>query len=136
MLRRFGVSLPDALLEKFDRLIERRGYSNRSEAIRDMIRATLVEEEWAANTGEVVAALTIVYDHHSSDISHRLLGIQHDAHDTILSTMHIHMDAHNCMEVLVLRGAAQRVEDVANRLISARGVKHGKLFRTTRGVGL
>lgn len=136
MIRRFGVSIEDTLLDRFDALIESKGYGNRSEAVRDLIRLALVDEEWKDPKSEVVGALTLVYDHHTSDLTHRLLHIQHDAHDAIVSTMHIHLDAHNCLEVIVLRGSAQSVEDLANRLISARGVKHGRLFRATRGEGL
>ena len=136
MLRRFGVSLPDALLAQFDELIKSRGYANRSEAIRDLIRDTLVEQEWGETAGAVMACLVVVYDHHAFDISRRLIDIQHEDHHLILSSMHIHMDEHNCMEVVVLRGDKARVEGIANRIISARGVKHGKLFRSTQGVDL
>ena len=136
MLRRFGVSLPDSLLEQFDRLIRRQKYSNRSEAIRDLIRDALVEEEWADSKEPVIASLALVYDHHASDLSRRLTSMQHEAHGIVQATLHIHMDAHNCMEVLVMRGPRADVEDTANRLISAKGVKHGKLFRSTQGANL
>ena len=136
MIRRFGVSIEDTLLERFDALIDSKGYANRSEAVRDLIRKALVDEEWSEPGSAVVGALTLVYDHHTSELTHKLLHIQHDAHDAIVSTMHIHLDGHNCLEVIVLRGTARQVEDIANRLISARGVKHGRLFRATRGEGL
>lgn len=136
MLQRFGVSLPADLLERFDALIEKRGYTNRSEAIRDMIRDSLIEEEWRAGSEEVLGAAIIVYDHHVPDVARRLTTIQHDAHPLVVSTMHIHLDHHNCMEILALKGRAASVEALANKLISARGVKHGHLFRSTRGAGL
>lgn len=137
MLRRFGVSLEDTLLAQFDELIRRKGYANRSEAIRDLIRESLVEDEWKdAGEEEAVGAVGLVYDHHASDLSHKLLGIQHEAHHIIVATTHVHLDAHHCLEVVVLRGERAKVEDIANRLISAKGVKHGKLFRATRGEGL
>lgn len=136
MLRRFGVSLPDALLEQFDDLIRRRGYANRSDALRGLIRDALVEEEWADAKGPVVACLALVYDHHAADLSRTLTSIQHEAHGTVLAALHIHLDAHNCMEVLVMKGKRADVEKTADRLISTKGVKHGKLFRSTHGANI
>jgi len=136
MLQRFGVSLPADLLERFDALIDKRGYTNRSEAIRDLIRDSLIEEEWRAGSEEVMGAAIIVYDHHASDVARRLTTIQHEAQPIVVSTMHIHLDHHNCMEILALKGRSSAVEALANKLISARGVKHGKLFRSTRGTAL
>ena len=136
MLRRFGVSLPDSLLDQFDDLIKRRGYANRSDALRSLIRDALVEEEWADSKSPVVAALALVYDHHAADLSRSLTAIQHEADGVVLAALHIHLDAHNCMEVLVLKGNRQVVEKTADRLISTRGVKHGKLFRSTGGANI
>ncbi len=133
---RFGVSLNSDLLEKFDALCEEKSYPNRSEAIRDLIRNVLVEKEWQAPDGPIAAVLSLVYDHHFSDLAQRLVEIQHDEHDVILTTMHVHLDHHNCLEVLILKGDGAAVQRLAERLISTKGVKHGKLTLTTTGQGL
>ncbi len=130
-LLRFGVSIPEELIERFDRLIERRGYANRSEAIRGLIRDTLVQEVIASPSAKVVGALSLVYSHHTHDLSDRLTEMQHQDHGVIVSTLHIHLDAHNCLEVIILKGKASRVKKMADNLISMRGVKHGKLTLTT-----
>jgi CopG family nickel-responsive transcriptional regulator len=130
---RFGVSLDESLLEKFDALCEERCYSNRSEAIRDLIRNTLVQKEWEDTDKEIAGTLTLVYDHHKSDLAQRLTEMQHDAHEVILSSLHVHLDHHNCLEVLVLKGPGVTVRDLGQKLISTKGVKHGKLNLTTTG---
>jgi len=132
-LKRFGVSIPADLVDTFDRLIEGKGYRTRSEAIRDLMRDALVESEWESNAGEVVGAVTIVYNHEVREISRVLTQLQHQYLDAIVCTTHVHMDEHNCMEVLVVRGAAAEVQAIADKLISTRGVKHGKLVCTTTG---
>ena len=132
-LTRIGVAIDEDLLEKFDELIGRRGYTNRSEAFRDLIRNELVEEAWKAPEAEVAGSLTLVYDHHVRQLSEKLLDMQHDHHQTILSTMHVHMDHDNCLEVLVLKGKADAVHRLANALLSTKGVKHGKLTITSPG---
>ncbi|AGW14891.1 nickel-responsive transcriptional regulator NikR [Megalodesulfovibrio gigas] len=130
---RFGVSLDSELLEKFDALCEERCYQTRSEAIRDLIRNTLVQKEWE-DTGNVVAGtLTLVYDHHKSDLAQRLTELQHDHHDVIISTIHAHLDHDNCLEVLILKGPGKDVQALGQKLISTKGVKHGKLNLTTTG---
>ena len=130
---RFGVSLDSDLLEPFDALCARRSYSNRSEAIRDLIRRTLVEDAWEHAEGEGAGTLTLVYDHHKNDLVRRLVAIQHDAHECIVATLHVHLDHHNCLEVLVLKGDADKVRSLADRLTSTRGVKHGAFSLTTTG---
>jgi CopG family nickel-responsive transcriptional regulator len=135
-LKRFGVSIPADLVDTFDRLIEGKGYRTRSEAIRDLMRDALVESEWESNAGEVVGTVTIVYNHEVREISRVLTQLQHQYLDAIVCTTHVHMDEHNCMEVLVVRGAAAEVQAIADKLISARGVKHGKLVCTTTGRSL
>jgi CopG family nickel-responsive transcriptional regulator len=132
-LKRFGVSIPADLVDTFDRLIEGKGYRTRSEAIRDLMRDALVESEWESNAGEVVGTVTIVYNHEVREISRVLTQLQHHYLDAIVCTTHVHMDEHNCMEVLVVRGAAAEVQAIADKLISTRGVKHGKLVCTTTG---
>jgi CopG family nickel-responsive transcriptional regulator len=133
---RFGVSLDSELLEKFDRLCEEKCYQTRSEAIRDLIRNTLVQKEWEDTDKEIAGTLTLVYDHHRSDLAQRLTEMQHDAHNVILSALHVHLDHHNCLEVLVLRGPGETVRTLGQKLISTKGVKHGKLTLTTTGQDL
>lgn len=135
-LVRFGVSADGRLLDRFDALTAKKGYVNRSEAIRDLIRDALVEEQWDVGEEEAVGTVTIVYDHHSTDLAERLTEHQHSHHQEIVSSLHIHLDAHNCLEVVVLRGPAQRIKEIADRLIGTKGVKHGKFVATTTGNGL
>lgn len=135
-LKRFGVSIPSELVDAFDRLIESKGYQNRSEAIRDLMRNALVESEWESETGEVVGAVTIVYDHETRELSRKMTQLQHHTADAVVCSTHVHLDEHNCMEVVVLRGCAAEVRAVADRLISMKGVKHGKLVCTTIGKSL
>lgn len=133
-LARFGISLDQSLLESFDRLIAGKGYVNRSEAIRDLIRNALVEEQAArADTTPVVGTVTLVYDHHTRDLADKLTDHQHSHHDAIVSTLHVHLDAHDCLEVIVMRGTAAHVKRLADQLIGTKGVKHGKLVVTTAG---
>jgi CopG family nickel-responsive transcriptional regulator len=132
-LSRIGVAIDAGLLDKFDRLIAQRGYTNRSEAFRDLIREELVEKAWEAPDSHVVGTVTLVYDHHVRLLNEKLTGIQHDFHRSILSTLHVHLDHDNCLEVLVLRGRASEVRKVADVLISTKGVKHGRLTMTTSG---
>ena len=130
---RLGVSLPKDLLEPFDRLVASKGYQSRSEAIRDLIRKTLVEEEWRGEDREMAGTLTMAYDHHNRDLPMRLMDIQHDHHDLVVTTQHVHLDHHNCLEVLVLRGPAREIARLADRLIACNGVKHGVFVPSTTG---
>jgi CopG family nickel-responsive transcriptional regulator len=129
-LCRVGVAIDAPLLEQFDRLIARRGYANRSEAVRDLIRAELIGEEIAAPGTPVVGALTLVYDHHVRLLSEKLTQVQHDHHASIISTLHVHLDPHHCLEVVVLRGRRDHVTAIADRLIATKGVSHGRLTLT------
>ena len=131
-LIRFGVSLPEQLIKEFDTLIKKKNYSNRSEAIRDLIRKDLVQEE-IDKDADVAGGLNILYDHHKPTLTDKLNVLQHDYYKSIISTTHIHLDAHNCLEVLVVRGKSAKVKEIADRLISTKGVKHGKLIMTTTG---
>ena len=135
-LTRFGVSLDEELLEPFDALCAVKGYSNRSEAIRDLIRKALVAEEWQQADGQGAGTLTLVYDHHKNDLARRLTQMQHDEHDIIIATLHVHLDHHNCLEVPILKGEAARVRALADKLISCKGVKHGTFSGTTTGQDL
>lgn len=134
-LIRFGVSIDEGLLKDFDNYIERKRYSNRSEALRDLIRNHLVEEEWDKNK-ETVGTITIVYDHHVPELMERLTDLQHQYSKLIQSTLHIHLDAHRCLEVLVVRGKSGDIKSIADSLIATKGVKHGKLTATTTGKDL
>jgi CopG family nickel-responsive transcriptional regulator len=133
---RFGVSLESSLLEKFDPLVERLGYKSRSEAIRDLIRDRLVEEEWAVGTMKTIGVLSLVYNHDVRELSEALTRIQHKYLDLVVSSTHIHVDHHNCLEVIILRGQANLIKQVSDELLSTRGVKHGKLSMTTTGTDL
>lgn len=135
-LIRFGISLEDSLLERFDSLIEAKGYPSRSEAIRDLIRDALVMEEWKVDTSEAVGTITIVYNHEKRELTDLLTDLQHKHYDLIISSMHIHLDEHNCLEVIVVRGKARDIKSIADRLIATKGVKHGKLLLTTTGKGI
>lgn len=135
-LTRFGVSLDEELLGPFDDLCRRKSYGNRSEAIRDLIRRALVEEDWRSAETEAAGTLTLVYDHHKNDLARKLMRMQHDDHDIIITTLHVHLDHHNCLEVLVLKGDAGRVRALADRLVSCKGVKHGTFSGTTTGQDL
>jgi CopG family nickel-responsive transcriptional regulator len=132
-LARFGVSMETELLEAFDRIIARKGYANRSEAIRDLIREALVEQEWQTGRETTCGALCLVYDHHSHDLAHKLTHVQHESLGTIIATLHVHLDHDNCMELIVVRGQAQELQSLADRIISTRGVKYGRLMIATTG---
>jgi len=132
-LMRIGVALDADLLEKFDDLIRGRGYVNRSEAFRDLIRNELVEEAWKTPDTEVVGSVTLVYDHHVRMLNDKLLDLQHDFHQSILSTLHVHLDHDNCLEILVVKGKASAIQEIANTLISTKGVKHGRLTISSPG---
>lgn len=131
-LQRFGVSIGEALLEKFDRLIAEQGYTNRSEAIRDLIRNRLVETEFERSSdGKAsIGTITLVYDHHTREIGDVLTDIAHDHHDLIISTMHAHLTHNSCLEVILVKGCGKEIRAFADHVISIRGVKHGKLIIT------
>jgi CopG family nickel-responsive transcriptional regulator len=132
-IKRFGISLDGLLLKAFDSLIAKKGYSNRSEAIRDLIRDSLVQREWESGNKECIGTITIVYSHHRNELLDTLTEIQHNFHTSIISSMHVHMDEHNCLEVIVVRGKGNDIKKIADRLIGAKGVKHGRLTVTTTG---
>ena len=135
-LSRIGVAIDSDLLEKFDQYIGQRGYTNRSEAFRDLIREALIEKTAGKPDSIVVGTLTLVYDHHVRLLSDRLTAMQHDHFHLVLSTLHVHLDHHNCLEVLVVKGKAKNVQKIADGLISTKGVKHGRLTLTTSGAEL
>jgi CopG family nickel-responsive transcriptional regulator len=135
MLERFSVSIDDKLLGQFDRFIAARKYVNRSEAVRDLIRKLLVHEEWKADK-EVVGVISLVYDHHQRQLQDKLTEIQHDFHHDVVSTTHIHLNHDDCLEVIIARGKASRVQSLAERLIALRGVKDGALNMSSTGAHL
>lgn len=133
-LVRFGVAMDEDLLGKFDELVARRGTAtNRSEAVRDLVRDSLVDEQWEAPDEEIVGTITMVFDHHANDLAEKLDSLQHAHHDKVVSSMHVHLDAHNCLEVIVVRGASGQIRTIAEALLGTKGVKHGKLVTTTTG---
>ena len=132
-LVRFGISMESELLKKFDHLIAQKGYVNRSEAIRDLVRDLLVQQEWQNDAGEKVGTITLIYDHHVHELTEKLTAMQHDSQATVISTMHVHLDHHNCLEVLVLKGNGSDIQKISDEMIGVKGVKHGKLVMTTSG---
>lgn len=130
VLSRIGIALDSDLLKRFDRSIGRRGYTNRSEAFRDLIRDRLVNEQTADPESTVVGTVTLIYDHHASGISEKLTELQHANHDLVVSTSHAHLDHDSCLEVLIVHGKSARVEQFADRLIGLKGVQHGRLVMT------
>lgn len=136
-LTRFGVSIDQQLLERFDLFLADKSHANRSEAIRDLIRNALVEEELHRNESTAaIGTVTLLYNHHTRDLADRLTEHQHSHHDSIVSALHVHLDAHHCLEVVVVRGTAAQVKRLADELLGTRGVKHGKLVLTTTGTEL
>lgn len=135
-LSRIGVAIDSDLLKKFDDLIASRGYTNRSEAFRDLIRDELVEKTAEAPDAEVVGTLTLVYNHHVRMLSDKLTDMQHSHFHHILSTLHVHLDHDNCLEVLIIRGKSKHVRSIADALVSTKGIKHGRLTVTSTGAEL
>jgi CopG family transcriptional regulator, nickel-responsive regulator len=131
-LFRFGVSLDKALLDKFDRYIRERNYSNRSEAFRDLIRQELIKKEWQEDD-DVAGAITLIYDHHRKDLLNKITDLQHDFQSVIISTQHIHLDHDNCLEIVAVRGRPEEVIKLADMLKSIKGVKHCTLSMSSTG---
>lgn len=136
VLSRIGIALDSDLLKRFDRLIERQGYTNRSEAFRDLIRDRLVKEQTAAPEATVVGTVTLIFDHQSHGITEKLTEVQHEHHDLVVSTSHAHLDHESCLEVLIVHGKSSRVEQFADRMIGMKGVQHGRLVMTVPAHGL
>lgn len=128
---RFSVSLPGTLLDELDRRVTSRGYPSRSELVRDMIRERLVEDAWEAGE-EVAGVLSIIYDHHQRELAQRLIDIQHNVHVHVLCSTHVHLDHHNCLETIILRGHPPEIERIATEIGGLKGVKFAKLTRTAQ----
>ncbi len=135
-LSRIGVAIESDLLAQFDQLISQRGYTNRSEAFRDLIRKELVEETWANSEKEVFGTVTLAYDHHVRMLTEKLTELQHHYHSSIISSLHVHLDHDNCLEVILVRGKASVIHKLASALIATKGVKHGRLTATASGKDL
>jgi CopG family nickel-responsive transcriptional regulator len=132
-LIRYGVSIDRSLSRKFDSLIKAKGYANRSEAIRDLIRDRLVEEQWEAGDEESIGVITLLYDHQQRELSRKLTHCQHHHYTQTISSLHVHLDGSNCLEVIVMRARAAAIRKAADLLIGTKGVKHGKLIMTSTG---
>ena len=129
-VERVGISFEPELLESFDRMIKTKGYTNRSEAIRDLVRRALLEEQVRVGTGEVIGTLTYIYNHHEGDVNRRLMNLQHDHHTEILFTSHVHMSHDMCLEVLIVKGKAGNVTNLTDNIKAIKGVKHGEMVIT------
>jgi len=132
-MKRFSVSMASALVDQLDRMVRDKGYRNRSRALAEIVRARLVEHHRQLEDVEIAGTITLVYDHHRPNLQAMLTAIQHRHHDRIVSTLHVHLDHDNCLEVLVVRGPARAVEALADQLLAANGVKHGQLTVTATG---
>ncbi len=132
MLKRFSISLEEGLLSKFDKSIKEHKYNNRSEAIRDLIRKTFIKKEWLADK-KVMGVISLVYDHHQHQLQEKVTEVQHDFHHHIVSTTHVHMDHDNCLEVIIVKGKAYEISNLADHLIALKGVLDGHLTMSSTG---
>ncbi len=135
-LNRFSISMPASLLKDLDAMVREKGFANRSQAVAEMVRSQLVEHHQQVGNRDIAGTITLVYDHHKPHLQAALTDIQHDHHDVIISTLHVHLDHDNCLEVLVVRGQGSVIRKIADELIAAKGVKHGRLTITTTGKDL
>jgi CopG family nickel-responsive transcriptional regulator len=134
-IRRFTVSLPGDLLDQFDQQIDEQGYPTRSKAVADLIRSSLVDQQWQQGA-EVAAAIILVFDHHHSGLGAKLTSIQHDYHHLIISSQHIHLDHDNCLEIIAVRGEPTRIQELYGLLRGTKGVKYGSLAAAATGQGI
>ncbi len=132
-LCRFGISMESSLLQRFDASIKQKGYNNRSEAVRDLVRDALVDDHWSKDDEPAVGTVTLVYNHHTRELADKLTERQHSHHHAIISALHVHLDSHYCLEVVVIKGKTGEVRKIADELIGTKGVVHGKLVSTTQG---
>lgn len=126
MLKRFGISMEGHLLRKFDNMVKQKGYENRSEAIRDLVRDALIQHSWEKDDQIVAGSILLFYDHHKRNLLEELTKTQHDMHDLIMSTTHFHLDHNNCLELIIVKGKAKEVQQLSNKLTSLKGVQYGK----------
>jgi CopG family transcriptional regulator, nickel-responsive regulator len=130
---RFTVSMDHRLMEQFDQLIKKKSYTNRSEAVRDLVRSAMVEEQWEKPGEKVAATVTLIYNHHTRELSDRLNEVQHHHGEIVVATTHVHLDNDNCLEAVILRGKSKQVRALADQLVALRGIKHGRAVFTTEG---
>ncbi len=135
-LKRFGVSIEEDLLRKFDKFIKEHNYGNRSEAIRDLVRKELVNEEWVKSEEEIAGAIVMVYNHHKRELMDNLIDIQHSYQENIISSQHIHLDHNMCLEVIIVKGKIGEVHQLESKLKAVKGVKHASLAKSTLGKGI
>ena len=133
-ITRFGISIEPELLKQFDKIIIKEGYTNRSEKIRDLIRKNLIDTETKNPDSEAIGTLTIIYDHHTGNLTTKLLNLQHEHNNEILTTTHVHIDHHNCLEVIVLKGKIGNIQKLTNNIIALKGIKNGKLVITKSSI--
>ncbi|WP_453991542.1 nickel-responsive transcriptional regulator NikR [Bacillus nitroreducens] len=126
MLKRFGISMEGHLLRKFDNMVKQKGYENRSEAIRDLVRDALIQHSWEKDDQIVAGSILLFYDHHKRNLMEELTKTQHEMHDLIMSTTHFHLDHHNCLELIIVKGKAKDIQILSNKLTSLKGVHYGK----------
>ncbi len=131
-LTRFGVAMDDGILQRFDAHIQKHGYVNRSEAFRDLIRKEFIQDEWREEK-DIAGAITLIYDHHQRDLLNKITDIQHDFQNIIISTQHIHLDHHNCLEIIAVKGSSRKAHNLADLLKALKGVKHGTLSMSSTG---
>ncbi len=133
-ITRFGISIEPDLLKKFDKIIKKEGYTNRSKKIRDLIRKNLVDNETKNPDSEAVGTLTMIYNHHTSNLANKLLNLQHEHNNEILTTTHLHIDHQNCLEVIVLKGKIGKIQKLTNNIMALKGIKNGKLVITKSSI--
>ena len=129
-LKRFGVSMAEDLLKDFDEINKRKGYKTRSESIRDLVRNLIVQEKWSTASKDSIGVISLVYNHHIRELDRKLNEIQHKQHANVMSSLHIHLDYHNCLEVIIVKGKSKDINKIADNLINVKGVKHGTLSIT------
>jgi CopG family nickel-responsive transcriptional regulator len=132
LISRFGISLPGDLVKKFDNLIKQKGYTSRSKAFGDLIRQELVKVEWEEGR-EVAGAITLIYDHHKRDLLNKVTDIQHDFQKVIISAQHVHLDHHNCLEIIAVKGTSTEVRTLMDMLKPLKGMKHVTLSMSSTG---
>ncbi|NPA16471.1 nickel-responsive transcriptional regulator NikR [Persephonella sp.] len=129
---RLSVTIPEVLLDFLDEKVIKKGYSSRSEFIRDLIRETVIEDKWKSSEGEVVGVLTVIYDHHQRELTQKMIDIQHSRYINIMCTTHVHLDHHNCLETIIIKGSPSEIENIAVKIAGLKGVKFAKLTRTAK----
>ena len=131
-LVRFSITIPEELLEYIDKNVIKKGYSSRSEFIRDLVREMIVSDRWSDGKDEVVGVLTVIYDHHKRDLTQKMLDLQHSKYINIMCTTHVHLDHHNCLETIIIKGKPSEIESISVKIAGLKGVKFAKLTKTSK----